>query len=674
MPTFPRGDIRSTSRWGGASREERNTTVIDRLLRPGWIVMGRLSYAYKIAVVALLFLLPLGFVVKAYVDIQSSQVDFSAKERVGVSFVEPVLDLTARTVRARQLASAGQDAASVGVTQGVEAVDAAADKYGKELGTVDAWTAAKTALTEAGAATGREASFQAYTQATAALLTLIVNASDTSNLTLDPDLDTYYLMDTIIFRLPLILDAVTAAGDRAGLYAKQKSAKADDARIDLAIASGTLDTSLASVQAGLSTSFKETASPTLRKNLEAKATTAETETKATLDQITNAVRGQNLSLITADQTAKTTDAVVELTKTLGPELDTLLSVRIDGFHAKALRIELTTGIAMLIVFYLLIAFYRSSTVPLRRMVEAISGFADGDLDQSVAVDTRDEVGKMGGALNKAMVTLRDAFRSLAGHVEDVSRSSSDLTSVSGALRSTAGETSGQAGVASNAAALVSQNIETVAAGTEEMTASIREIAEGASEAASVASHAVTVAAGTSDTVGKLGHSSAEISTVINVITTIAQQTNLLALNATIEAARAGEAGKGFAVVASEVKDLAQETARATEDIASRIETIQSDTLAAVTAIGEIEQVISRINEIQTTIAAAVEEQTATTNEMSRNISDVLVASQDIAGSINGVAQEAEQTSAGASQTEEAAERLARTAADLQSVIGRFHLG
>ena len=271
---------------------------------------------------------------------------------------------------------------------------------------------------------------------------------------------------------------------------------------------------------------------------------------------------------------------------------------------------------------------------------------------------------VGRNIERSVVAIENNAQALAS-------SSEELASVSQQITAAAEETSAQSSVVSSASVEVSSNVQTVAAAAEEMTASIREIANSASEAARVAGEAVKVAELTNQTVAQLGASSDEIGNVVKLITTIAQQTNLLALNATIEAARAGEAGKGFAVVANEVKELAKETSKATEDISLRIEAIRSDTKGAIDAIAQVSKIINQINEISGVIASAVEQQTATTNEMTRNIGQAARGSGEIAQNIAGVATAAQSTSQGASDTSKAASELARMSSELQTLVGRF---
>ena len=268
------------------------------------------------------------------------------------------------------------------------------------------------------------------------------------------------------------------------------------------------------------------------------------------------------------------------------------------------------------------------------------------------------------------ITKQVKARLLAQQVATTTLSglSEEMSTLSQQMAASATETSSKVSEVSSSAATISANMETVASSTEEMSASVREIARNASEAARVANTAVVLASTTNVTVSKLGESSNEIGKVLRVITAIAQQTKLLALNATIEAARAGEAGKGFAVVANEVKELAKETAKATEDIGSKIDAIQGDTRSVVGAIGEISQIIDKINTIQTTIAGAVEEQTATTNEMSRSVSEGARGVSEIARSIATVASAAEVTSKGAAQSYQSAEQLAEVSAQLQKAF------
>ena len=312
---------------------------------------------------------------------------------------------------------------------------------------------------------------------------------------------------------------------------------------------------------------------------------------------------------------------------------------------------------------------------LRRKVDAVletvAAAAKGDLTREVTVQGADAIGRVGGALSELLRTMRESVGAIAENANKVGSAADQLTSVSGQMTGNAQETTSQADVAATATEQVNANVQTVAAATEEMSASIQEIAKNAADAARVATSAVTVADTTNNVVTKLGESSADIGKVIKVITSIAQQTNLLALNATIEAARAGEAGKGFAVVANEVKELAKETAKATEDIGQRIETIQSDTASAVDAIGQISEIIGQINDLQGAIAAAVEEQTSTTNEISRNVSEAARGSAEISSNISAVAEAAQNTLQGSSDTQESAGGLSAMAAELRDLVGQF---
>jgi methyl-accepting chemotaxis protein len=343
-------------------------------------------------------------------------------------------------------------------------------------------------------------------------------------------------------------------------------------------------------------------------------------------------------------------------------------------RAMELTMAITTFLALGIGIAVALFLSRKISGATQAVLVQAEAIANGDLTRDdLKIHSQDELGDLTMAINKMSGSLKKMILAITQNAIQVASASEELNSTSQQITANSQETSAQSDVVSKSAQAVSQNLQTVATGAEEMAASIKEIAKNATEAAKVATAAVKVAETTTATVSKLGESSNEIGQVIKVITSIAQQTNLLALNATIEAARAGEAGKGFAVVANEVKELAKETAKATEDISRKIEAIQTDTKAAVEAIASISGVINQINDISSTIATAVEEQNATTNEMSRNVSEAAQGSGEITSNIAGVAEAAQSTTHGATETQKASQQLVETAAELRRLVEQFRV-
>jgi methyl-accepting chemotaxis protein len=370
---------------------------------------------------------------------------------------------------------------------------------------------------------------------------------------------------------------------------------------------------------------------------------------------------------------KIADAVAKLSDSLEKQSSADVAAASDQASAAKVLMLVVVLIGLLGVGLVVYIVIRSITTPLESLRARIADIADGEGDLRVRIpeDGHDELTTIAGLFNTFIEQIADVISKVDGSAQTVAAAAEQLSANTMQISSASDETSAQAGAVANAADRVSSNVQAVAAGAEQMGAAITEISRNTTEAASMAERGREVIGLANTTVKQLGESSMQIGDVLKVISTIAQQTNLLALNATIEAARAGEAGKGFAVVASEVKELARETALATEDISRRVDAIQSDTLSAVSSMEQIGEVILGINEFQVIISAAVEEQIATTNEMSRSVAVAAEASTDIASDISGVSEASQSTAQGVNESLAALNELAAMSSDLRAMVGRF---
>lgn len=660
----------------------------------------------KLGIIAALFVIPMGEMLRHMVNnINDGFIDFARQELRGNEYQRPLEELL-DTVQRHQLAAmrAADGDASAGneVTrlqaqvdrnfEALEAVDArlgvtlkfTVDELGR-LGRENAkpsavrrkWSDLKSRVSSLSAAE----SAKQHGSLVADLRLMITHSGEKSQLILDPDLDSYYLMDVTLIALPQMQARLADILQFADPILKRKTATADE-RIQFAVFAALFQESdFDHTKTSVETARKEDAkfygvSPTLENNLKQPMSAFNTDGETFLGLLrkmgsADGALPDRQAFWDAGMRAR--DNSFALWRATATELDNLLKIRIEQNIAKRTQQLLAVGAALLFAGFVVWAIARTITRPLGEAVRLVEAVSARDLTARVENIAQDEVGRICRALNTMVEQLRGSIQSIGDNAQSVASSSHELSAVSGEVSANSEETAAQGRVVADAATQVSRNIQTVATASEEMSASISEIARNASQASRVATQAVGVADRTNATMTKLGASSAEIGNVLKVISSIADQTNLLALNATIEAARAGELGKGFAVVANEVKELARQTAKATEEITHKIGNIQTDAQGAMQAIREISTIIKEINDIQTVIAGAVEEQAATTNEISNNTHQAARASSEIARNIASVADAAKGTTAGATETAAAAAELARLASDLRRVVDLFKL-
>ena len=539
---------------------------------------------------------------------------------------------------------------------------------------------------------------------------MIAHAGDTSNLILDPDLDSYYMMDITLLAMPQTIDRLSVIG---ATFAAQLDTDipAQTEMTEAAVFARMLsEADIARIVADIDVTFKEDAnfygvSPTLKSTIDPALAAYKDKNEKLSQDIVGFSAGnfmpRDAFLLQWEQAMLSS---YDFWKAGLDELDALIQIRVDSYKAQQMQVVLFSAIGVIISLLVFFIVSRSITRPLHQLTQSMSNLASGKLDTDVPFsDTKSEIGAIARALQvfknnalemkrleseqeaakvrneqerkQAMVDLADRFdsfvqdslKTLAASAESMKEAATNLSNTS---QQTADASQFVAGIATE----TDSNVQTVASATEELSASSQEIATQVVAVAQKAGLAAEEAHKASETVAYLNSLTGSIGEVVVAIKDIAEQTNLLALNATIEAARAGEAGKGFAVVADEVKKLAIETASKTEQINERVQGIERAIKDSVDAVEMIISNVRLIDSAASSVSAAVEEQNAATGEIGRNVSEVSTGTQQVAETIQRVSVNALQTGEQSRIVLDAANDVSSLADSLRGQINNFLSG
>lgn len=686
-------------------------------------VRGRMLLSVSVLVAVLLVALA-----QLYLTIQSN-IDFAVMEKKGNQMIRPLAGVMSDLVDMRILLEMGREGRAItdplaaivtSINKKMDAVSEAYGAVGADLQFTDEGLASRgreaLAMDKIAekwkrlSASAQSAPSEDHDADMASLIAdirgMIGHAGDTSNLVLDPDLDSYYLMDVTLLVMPQTFDRMSLIGSE--LYRWETSTLSETEKVETAVMSRLLSESdIDRAVADMDTSLKEdvnfyTKSPSYERNIAGPFGDYREASHKLADMMKSLAGGEVVSrddFVRVVQTAKES-AYVFWDVGLN-ELDSLLDIRIAAFKKQQMEVLVVSLLGLFIGLACYAMVIYSLTKPLSALIGSMDKLAKNDINVDIAYgDAHSEIGAMARAIavfkenaleadrlrqqrveseennrvqrQQTLNAIADDFQSeVGGVVGVVATAARHMNNTATGLMQLVSEVSAKATTVATASAEASVNVQAVSGATEQLSASIQEISQQVSHSSAIANQAKVRAEDSNRQVKGLVAAAEKIGVVVNLISDIAEQTNLLALNATIEAARAGDAGKGFAVVASEVKALANQTANATGQIGTQIKAIQDATVSAAQAIAEITATIDRINDITASVAAAVEQQGAATSDIARNVQQAAMGTQQVAANIGDVTCSVQEAGTSSGEMLSASQNLADQSNKLQQAMAQF---
>ncbi len=675
--------------------------------------MSALNISQRLAFVIVAFLIPLAVLLYFFVDSISAQIDFTKSEQKGNTYQRPLVDLLENTTKAQFLATQGNKSALEStlktVGENFAALETVQNSIGDDLQFTSEGLASRgrqhlaldRVLTKWNDLQKNPTDQALYTSLIADIRGMIAHAGDTSNLILDPDLDSYYTMDVTLLALPQTQDRLNVIANTVYTLLQRGTPLNEEEKLSIGIfASMVQEADLNRVKASLDTAFKEDANfygvsenfkPSVTPALEDYVRANET----LIASLNSLATGGTLSLDTF--TKQINDASATSFVLWGKSvaaLNVMLDVRLHERTSYKINTLISTGIALLVSFGLFLTIVRGIVRPLHALKGVMTGLAEGNLDLNVpCLQKKDEIGNMAGAVQffkenglkareiAAAKALEDSeklaraerieklilnFENVTSEtVSSIAAAATELSQTSEVMAHAVSDTTQKSATVSTASAQTLANVQTVASATEEMSASLREIAKQVSASHSSVHDVVAQTTNANTAAAELTEASNHIGSIASLIEGIASEINLLALNATIEASRAGDAGRGFAVVASEVKSLARQTSKATEDIAKQITNMQKVAKQVTVVLDAIREAIGKTSQYSENIAATIGEQTTVTHEIAQNVAIASTQVSDINESIAVVSASALQADGATGDVSAASKMLSEQAEGLR---------